>query len=687
MLTTQSRDDLTNDLVRFLDTYYRDEIAQLAQRFPSEQRSIEVSYRELFQFDPDLARDYSQQPQEIGPYLDEALAAYDLPADINLSNATVRVGDLPDEHIKSPDTASRNRLIGSMVGVEGQVTKATQPKPRVESAAWECQRCGTIRNLPQHGDTLQEPHECQGCERQGPFRFLEGRSEWTDHQLMRVQEPPEDSGTGQGATIDIHLEGDLINAAEPGDRVTAAGCVETEEVEAGDDLDITTHLTTTAVDCDDTSYDEIDVETHIAEIEAIANGERGDPFQLWIDSIKPSHYGDDHIKEAIALQLFEGWARGDRRGSSHILLMGDPGCDKSGFLEYVDELAPRSAYASGKGTTTAGLTAGAVSDDFGDQEWALEAGAMVLADQGVACIDELDKIDEDAVSSLHGALESQKVRIQKIINAELTCRTSLLAAGNPKFGRFDQFQPIGEQIDIPPTLMSRFDLMFMVSDQPDPERDREIMEHKSKASRASAKKELGKELTDDEKESINPVIEPEVMRAYVAHAKQAVTPYIREGSPAEELLHDEFMQIRFANEDADDAPVPITWRKQEAIERLAEASARVRLDDEVRKEDVERALRLVKKSMRQVGMDPETQQFDTDIVETGTSKNQRDRMQQVKSAIQELESEHDDGAPITKVIARCNEVGIDADKVDAEIQNLKDKGEVYELRDDYLRVV
>jgi len=685
--THETTDTLTDDLLRFLGSYYRDDVAQLAQHYPQERRSLEISYRDLFQFDADIAHDYLDNPEQVGEYLNEALRQFDLPADVDLSNARVRVGDLPDEHVRSPDGASRNRLIGEATGVEGQITKATQPKPRCVKAAWECQRCGTPNHVPQQGQTFEEPYECEGCERQGPWRLLESQSEWIDHQMMRIQEPPEESGTGQGSTIDIHIEGDLINAAEPGDRVTAAGHLETDEIDAGDALDVDTTLETESVTCEGTSLDDIDIEDHRSEIEAIAAGERGDPFELWIDSIKPSHYGDEHIKEAITLQLFEGWARGDRRGSSHILLMGDPGCDKSGFLEYVDELAPRSAYASGKGTTTAGLTAGVENDDFGDQEWALSAGAMVLADQGVACIDELDKIDDECVSSLHGALESQKVRVQKIINAELSCRTSLLAAGNPKHGRFDQYQPVGEQIDIPPTLMSRFDLMFMVSDQPDRERDKEIMQHKTTASRAAAKKELGKELSEAEQQSITPRIDPEVMRAYVAYAKQEVTPYIREDSPAEQLLHEKFLQIRFANEDADDAPVPITWRKQEAIERLAEASARVRLSDEVSKADVERALRLVKQSMRQVGMDPETDQFDADVIETGQSKTQRDRIKNLKGIITELEGEHAAGAPIEDVKERADAIGMSEQKVEQEIQKLKDKGDAYEAKADHLRLV
>lgn len=375
--------------------------------------------------------------------------------------------------------------------------------------------------------------------------------------------------------------------------------------------------------------------------------------------------------------MFGGWSRGQqKRGNSHILLMGDPGCGKSTFLQAVDELAPRSTYASGKGASAPGLTAAAVPDDFGDTEWSLEAGALVLADGGVACIDEIDKVKEDAVSSLHDALESQKVRVNKAgINATLSARTALLAAGNPKEGRFDSYQPWAQQLDMGPTLMSRFDLMFMVSDSPDAETDRKVVKHMMCSRRAAAKKELGEDLTEEERRSVEPAIPRDVLRAYIACAKDEVKPYIRsENTEVQEYLQEEFLKLRLAyDNDDDDEPhsVPVTYRQEEAIERLAEASARVRLDDEVRKEDVDRALSLVKKSMAQVGIDPETGEYDADIVETGQSTSQRARRKRILAILE------DKGGLTAEELVDI--IGVEEQTVEYDLQKMKEQGVIYEM--------
>lgn len=217
-----------------------------------------------------------------------------------------------------------------------------------------------------------------------------------------------------------------------------------------------------------------------------------------------------------------------------------------------------------------------------------------VSDGGIACVDEIDKMQSDAVSSMHDALESQQVHVNKAgINATLNARTSLLAAGNPKDGRFERYRPKDEQIDMGPTLLSRFDLMFMVSDQPDREDDADVVNHMVQSRQAAGRHTRGEELSEEEQQRVEPAIDRSVMRAYVAHAKQTCRPIIEDDEVAERLKQF-FVEFRAgAGEQDDDSPIPVTFRKVEAIQRLAESSARVRLSDTVELEDVERAIKLV----------------------------------------------------------------------------------------------
>jgi replicative DNA helicase Mcm len=678
--------ELTDDVIGFFRDYYREDIAKLAQKYPREQRSLYVDYDDIFRFSPDLADDVENQPREMQNYFEEALRLYDLPIDVDLSGAHVRIYNLPNTY--GVGEVVRKDHIGDLLDVRGQVKKTSAVKPRVVEAVFECQRCGTLTDIPQSGEKLQEPHECQGCERQGPFMMKSSDSTWIDHQHARIQQPPDKTRGGSGDTIDVHLKDDLIEEFDAGDRITLTGVLDVEEPENDQTRNFDTTVDGRAVVREESDYEDINVEEHLEEIEAIAAGEKGDPYELLVDSVNPKHQGDEDVKLALALQMFGAWPRehpdGSRdRGEWHMLLLGDPGCGKSTFLRWVDETAPRSTYASGKGASAAGMTAAVVPDDFGDTEWSLEAGALVLADGGVACVDEVDKVDEKAVSSMHDALESQEVHINKAgINTTLNARSALLAAGNPKHGRFDPYQPKSEQIDLGPTLLSRFDLMFMVSDSPDEEKDREVVRHMSRSRRAVARENRGEELTEEEREAVEPAISKDVLRAYIAHAKDTCRPYLQD-EEVEQKLIDYFVNFRQVNQNEnEDNPVPITYRKFEAIRRIAESSARVRLSEEIEMEDVERAIRLVESSMRQVGYDPEKGQFDADIIETGQSQSQRERVKNVLSLIEEL-----DGPSREELIEEAEEIGIDAEKANHEIDRLKEKGKVVKVGGGSLRKV
>ena len=386
----------------------------------------------------------------------------------------------------------------------------------------------------------------------------------------------------------------------------------------------------------ESDYDEIDIGGERETFEEIADGEHGDPYELLIGSIAPSIKGGEkmeNIKLTIGLQLFGGWRRplGDGRydrGDSHIALIGDPGTGKSSLLEAAEEISPRSSYTSGKNTSAAGLTASAVRDDFGDTEWSLEAGVIVKAHKGIACVDEIDKVDPDAVSSLHTAFEKQRLEVTKAgIDASLKCQTALLAAGNPKEGRFIDDLHRGQQINLPPALASRFDLIFTLEDVPDKERDADMAEHIMKTRQLSGLLDRG-DITAAEADLIEPAIPKATLRAHIASARQHIKPVIKDDA-VHGTLKEYFVSIRASSAGKS---VPITARKLDAIQRFAEASARVRLSKEITEADIERAIRVIGQSLGDIGIN-EDGELDADITNLGQSAPQAERVRQIKDVL------------------------------------------------------
>lgn len=679
----------------FLRRYYQDDLGRLVQQFPEESRTLEIDWMDLYQFGgarddlPNLATELAQHPSHEIDLIEEALASVDLGVDVSLAGGQVSV--IPPENGSLTYSVGETRVNhrGEYVGLAGQVTKRTKAQPKITEAAFECQRCGSLNRIPQLGEQMQQPHECKGCERQGPFRINYDQSDFVDFQKVRLQQPPEEIGTQEAAKVDVRVRGDLINSVAPGDRATLAGILQFEQATEDSTL-FDEYLECRGVDVADAAFEEIDVAEHKERVEAIANGEEGDPYQLLVDSLAPHIKGHDTSKLALTLQMFGGVSfelpnGSHQRGDIHIALIGDPGGGKSDLLQTVAELSPRSVYVSGKGASAAGMTAAAVQDDFGGGAWTLEAGALVQANRGVACVDEIDKVTEDARSSMHTALEQQQVHVSKAgINATLPAQTSLLAAGNPKYGRFERGSPIGDQIDLGPTLLSRFDLIFIVQDKPDEDRDTRIARHALESQVDGIRYEAGEADADDL--DVTPEVPQDVLRAWIAHAKQTVMPRPATDEVREALI-EKYVSLRLANGDGEDSAVPVTLRKLLGLSRLAQASARVRLSTEVTMEDVDRAYELVRACLEDVGIDPETNEFDVDIVEAGRSTSQRDRIKKVLAVISELENEHDSedgsssmGAPKSAVLERCaSALGIEESRVEETISKLKEQGDVYSL--------
>jgi len=694
-VTDPKNAELVDGFQKFFREYYHEEIGELATRYPREQRSLEIDYMDLYRFDPDLATDWVDKPDKMGEYAEEALRLYDLPVDVNLGGASVRVTNLNDPlNIGEYDPAyDENRLLP----IRGQVTKRGEKKLKITEAAFECQRCGTLTHVPQNpGGDFQEPHECEGCERQGPFRINDNQSEKENFQKIRIQTPPDHSQGEGNEELDVNLGPDLVNSVTPGDRVVVNATLRSQQETQNNSKMPLAELYAEAesIEKQESDFGDIEVEPHLDRIQEIANSP--ETFELLVDSFCATHKGDREVKLGIILQLAGGVRKisGDgsvTRGDPHMLLIGDPGTGKSTLLKYASNIAPRSVWTTGDQSTKAGLTCAAVKDDFSGG-WTLEGGAMVQANKGIACVDEFNNMSDEDQKGMKEALAQQTVSPSKagLKNVQLPAQTTLLGAANPIYGRFDRYEGASDQLGLDPAVFSRFDLIFIITDKPDEETDRDIASHRTSTAQSDQMRARG---ADPESDAADPPISEEVFRAYIAYVREVanqddsskdngINPVLT--TDAKEMIEDAYVDIRMSNDDVDSA-VPTTARTIDGMIRLAEASAKLRLSGAIEEEDAERAISLVRKCLKDVGVDPESGEFDADLIETGMSKSQNDRMRTVKTEIADLENEYKRGAPVDVVVENCVEVGFSQSKVESALDKLKDKGKIYEASSDHLR--
>ena len=555
-----------------------------------------------------------------------------------------------------------SKYIGNFVSADGIVRKTDEIRPRIETGVFECRGCMRLHEVEQtSGNHIMEPSLCSECGGRS-FRLLQEESKYIDTQSARMQEPLENlSGGTEPKQMLMVLEDDLVDELNPGDKVRITGTLKTFREERSGKFK--NYIYVNHIEPLEQEFEELELsEEDEAKILELSK----DPHihDKIINSTAPSIRGYREVKEAIALQLFGGAVKeledGTRlRGDIHILIVGDPGIGKSQILKYVSKLAPRSVYTSGKGTSGAGLTAAAVRDELGG--WSLEAGALVLGDQGNVCVDELDKMRSEDRSALHEALEQQTVSIAKAgIMATLNTRCSVLAAANPKFGRFDRYKSVADQIDLPSPILSRFDLTFVIEDRPNVEKDRALAQHILKIHQSS---------------NVDYEIEPELLRKYIAYARKNINPKLTD--EATKVLEEFYVSVRSGGVE-EDTPVPITARQLEAIIRLAEASAKLQLKDKVEASDAHRAIALQRKTLEKIGLDPETGKIDIDKVEGRTPTSDRERMNKVIREIEDLEEEFEN-VPVTVLKENLAEkYDISEEKAESILKQLKGKGIIYE---------
>jgi len=665
----------------FFSTEYKDAIFEALEKYPDE-RSVVVDYLQLEMFDPDLADLLIEKPEEVIKAAGKAIKNIDTTrknADLN-----VRFRNLSNV---IPLRDLRSKYIGKFVAVDGIIRKTNEIRPRIINAMFECRSCMRLHEVPQKSNLISEPALCNDCGGRS-FRLLQEESEFLDTQTTRLQEPLENlSGGEQPRQINVVLEDDLVDTITPGDIIRITGTLKTVRDEK-------TKLFKNYIYCNyiealEQEFEELQISEEDEEkIKKLAKDP--DVYNKIINSTAPSIQGYREVKEAIALQLFGGSPKEleDKtriRGDIHILIVGDPGIGKSQMLKYVSKLAPRGIYTSGKGTSGVGLTAAAVKDDLGG--WSLEAGALVLGDRGNVCVDELDKMRSEDRSAIHEALEQQTISIAKAgIIATLNSRCAMLAAANPKFGRFDRYKSIAEQINLPAPILSRFDLIFIVEDKPNAQKDKKLAEHI---------------LNIHKNTSIPFEIDPELLRKYIAYARKQIYtqpssaehsgagpnlfgPRLTQG--AIEVLQEFYVGMRGSAED-DDSPVPITARQLEALVRLSEANCKIRLGKEVTAEDAKRAIRLQQECMKQVGLDPETGKVDIDKVEGRTPKSERDKARVLLDIIKELSDKYGGRVPVSILTDEMSDrYNVSEDKVLEIINKLKQQGLIFEPQAGYLKI-
>ncbi len=651
----------------FIDSNYYNSLLENARKG---NRFIVIDFTELSKYDPDLATELLDAPEETIKAIEKAIEQFDVDG---LKNFRIRFSNLPkSQHVKIRDIRSSH--LNKFLYVQGLIRQKSDVRPQVTSARFECPVCGNIMNVLQLEGTFKEPTRC-GCGRKGKFVMLD--KEMVDAQGIVLEEASENlEGGEQPKRINVLLTDDLVSPlsekrSAPGSKVEIVGVVKEVPIISKSGAKSTRFdlmLEANSLKASEDTFMEVNITAEEEKkILEIANDPRG--YDKLVGSIAPSIYGYEKIKEALLLQLMGGLrkTRMDKvvsRGDMHILLVGDPGAGKSALLKRIMTIAPKGRYVSGKGVSGAGITAAVVRDEF-LHGWALEAGAMVLSSDGLVCVDELDKMSNEDRAAMHEALENQTVSISKAnIQATLIARTTVLAAANPKFGRFDPYGIVADQIDLPPTLINRFDLIFPIKDLPEETRDARMAEHI---------------LTLHQRPDTNePEISTEILRKYIAYARQRIFPKLTDG--AIEEIKEFYLKMRKSGGEGSIRSIPISARQLEALVRLSEASARSRLDDRVTRKDSKKAIELLEYCLMQVGFDKETGKVDIDRIATGVGASQRSHIMVLKDIIADMESKHGKTIPIDEIVNEAKIRGLDESKIDEALERLKRSGDVFEPR-------
>jgi len=621
-------------------------VEQIDQMMSKHSKYIVVDYNDLVLFpiieshfnkDPDQILDaFSRAIKEI---LKERFPDY---AEKIKHDIRARIANFP---VQRSLRQINSEIITKMTSVSGMVVRSSEVKPLAKEVTYKCLDKHISKFTLLDGMSLNASVKCQtpNCKHTS-LAIIPEASRFIDFQILRLQELPEDLPPGQlPHYVNVSIKQDLVDYARPGDRIVLTGIVRIEQERISGVSKSESALYRLRMDGNNVEFiggkgikssRRTEREEISPDEEKIVKSLAKNPdiYDRLIASFAPHIKGHALFKEAILLLIVGSTQRvltdGTKiRGDINVFLVGDPGTAKSEMLKFCARIAPRGLYTSGRGSTAAGLTAAVVRDASGI--FMLEAGAVVLGDQGLVCIDEFDKMRPEDRSALHEVMEQQSASIAKGgIVATLNARTSILAAANPMFGKYDIFKNIYENVNLPIPLLTRFDLVFIVRDIPSQEKDRNIAQHIISQHGSS-----GTDTTS--------LIDIDILTKYLSYAKRGEPALTKE---AENLIMEFYLKMRNISGDDKENMITITPRQLEGLIRLATARARLLLKNKVEGEDADRAIYLFNEMLKNSGTDVNTGKVDIGVLQ-GRPKSEVSKLQMFMEILRTLEGEPKSSVP------------------------------------------